>query len=560
MTHSLRETPPDHAKILAEWALTAGRSLQSKQTGYVHLYEGETDEEARTIPVLENTLFALALLRSRSVEAVQEAKGILKGLLPFQHEQQERDRGNFPVYLHEYPVCKDAYVGLRLLAPFYWMLKLFGHVLGGELKEGLQRAVRLALENSLLGYQEHPFPYPMAVRLAAARFAYAILWNEESGEHEENLRQLATLQLEGWYTTAQLGDLLVGLQMAYPSLREGAWQPLWECMETSWHHPTASYMGPCFREWHRGPEPQPNLYDLYGGYFAGMFSKRASLSHFIHLHGVLIQASSDRFRKGLSGMVAGRMKGRSWQLHHSEEGAYTLIAKEFSPPSTGEHLLTPFRWIWGDENRVHSLVCQGGRIDKVEYMVENSLLRLFLDLGETPVDEGSEPQREVEFFVDCCSDMAFYVNGLRTTTFKMDEEVMLSFGSRRCRMTFSMLEGEGTFVGHLMWGNRPSQTLRKGEQRFQSYDWTLFLRTVRRSGPCRLEVKIGIDACQNDEDRFSSCQEFSVVSSSQQGLSTDTPMACKPLSTYKIVPVIAEASSEERKAETFPTSEASRGL
>ena len=38
------------------------------------------------------------------------------------------------------------------------------------------------------------------------------------------------------------------------------------------------------------------------------------------------------------------------------------------------------------------------------------------------------------------------------------------------------------------------------------------------------------------------------------GLSTATPIACRPLSTYKVTPVMAEARGEARKAAVVPTS------
>lgn len=43
-------------------------------------------------------------------------------------------------------------------------------------------------------------------------------------------------------------------------------------------------------------------------------------------------------------------------------------------------------------------------------------------------------------------------------------------------------------------------------------------------------------------------------------LSGARPMACSPLSTYKMVPVIAEARGEERKAAVLPISSAVMGL
>lgn len=45
-----------------------------------------------------------------------------------------------------------------------------------------------------------------------------------------------------------------------------------------------------------------------------------------------------------------------------------------------------------------------------------------------------------------------------------------------------------------------------------------------------------------------------MLRSLNKGLSTPTPIAFRPLSTYMTAPVIAEASGDARKAAVFPTS------
>lgn len=45
-----------------------------------------------------------------------------------------------------------------------------------------------------------------------------------------------------------------------------------------------------------------------------------------------------------------------------------------------------------------------------------------------------------------------------------------------------------------------------------------------------------------------------MLRSLNMGLSTPTPIAFRPLSTYITAPVIAEASGDARKAAAFPTS------
>ncbi len=502
MTLVSKELPSDLSKVLGEWALAAGRLLQSKQTGYVHAYYEDSQQEIHTIPLVENVLFALALLRSRLVEQVQEAKLILKGLLAFQNLYQNDSYGNFPVYLHEYPVCKDPATGLHLLAPFYWILKQFGHVLGADLKIQLEQAVRLILNQSLLIHQIKPFPYSLAVRLAAAQFAFGSLWENLEWQQQGKKQlegELASRQLEGWYTTAHLGDLLVGLQMVYPSLKNSPWQDLWHRMEQTWHVQTGCYIGPCVREWQGREEPRPNLYDLYGGYFAGQFARRTTLLHPYHLHGALIQSSSDKFDIHLTNSsIEGQLKQQQWKTVRSSDWAYTVLEKKEPYHPSMDKTFTPFRLIWGNIHQVHSLVCQGGIFERVNYKMQDHSIELIYDLIDHQATE-DRPQREIEFFVDFHPDFLFKLNQHSANTFELGQCLKFAFGNYQLSFVFELIEGEGHFLGHIMRGNRPSQTAHRGEKSFHAYDWTFFLRTIRRQGHCRLKANLSFQTLKDSQ-------------------------------------------------------------
>ena len=101
----------DLVRQLVELAVTSGRSHQSPQTSFVHWCHTRGDETVNhTIPLYENFLFCLALMRMRTQQNITEAKEILARLLAFQAED-----GNYPVYLHEYPLCRDRYNGAQIL-------------------------------------------------------------------------------------------------------------------------------------------------------------------------------------------------------------------------------------------------------------------------------------------------------------------------------------------------------------------------------------------------------------------------------------------------------------
>lgn len=496
-------TPSELLKELSEWALAAGRFFQSSQTGFVHLYYSELEPRAQTIPLVENVLFVLALFRSRLVEQIQEGKGLLKKLILFQSQQLNHDYGNFPVYLHEYPVCQNPALGLQLLAPFYWILTQFGHILGTELKSQLEQTVVLIVEHSIRAHQAKAFPYSLAIRLGASQLAYGLLWNKSEWQQagNEQLETLAHFQLEGWHTTKHLADILVGLQMVYPSLANSPWSSLWLLIEKTWHTQLACYIGPCIREWQDREQPQVNLHDLFAGYFSGQFSHRASVLSYYHLHGILIQPSPDSFNsKSSSYVVEGKLKQQAWTTVYHQNCSYSLLEKKEESQPALDKMHTPYRFVWGNLHFLHSLVCQGGHIEKVEYQQENHSVILLFDLKDQTVGEENIPKKEIEFFVDFHPDLYLRLNNHAATTFELGQTLQLLFNQYQLSIAFELIQGEGNFLGHIMRGNRPSQTDAKGEKRFQAYDWTFFLRTIRRKSHCKLQVQIKFEEIKDFDE------------------------------------------------------------
>lgn len=469
-------------KSIAEKSLTACRHFQSKQTGYIHLNYSDSDAIPQTIPIVENVLFCYALFRSRSVEQITEAKNKLKNLLSFQLVNGNEE-GNFPQYLHDFPNSSDPSIGIQLLAPLYWMIKQFDTVLGGELRDQIHLCVLKIFSYSLKKDTTKPFPYFLKIRLYAALWAFGELFKNEEWEKngKEILEKLSIDQLADWSTTKQLGDILVGLQMRYPHLSQSPWVNFWKRMEETWHAPLCAYMGPCFREWEEGEEPKATLYDLYCGYFAGSFSER-SLALKEHLiHSILIQPS-DHFKPFCPGLI----QEKHWQTVAESHYAITLLEKVSEINPAIENTYTPFRFIWGDLVQFHSIVFQGSHYQKVTFSTEEKKIILTCELKETHQDQ----KREIEFFINGSASPKWRVENSPMTLFQLGQRLEINCQLFDFFFTFELLEGEGRFVGHVMRGNRPSQIDLRGDKRYQAYDWTFFIRSIRRQPRCILKVII----------------------------------------------------------------------
>lgn len=483
----------ERIKGLNERALSVGRAFQSHQTGFIHYFHSmQVPVVHQAIPLYENYLFALALLRSRLVENVTEAKELLARLISFQCPETGAEVGNYPFYLHEYPVGQEAESSVRLLAPLYWIIKQFGHILGQELKKKAEKSLQCLMEYVSKAHSSKPFPYSCAVRLAAAKQACGELlgqaeWEEKGEEEWKNLAQ----PCDSWYSTVYLADIFIAFQMV--EKQDPAWKDFWEFINCTWHRQVNCYIGPCIREWQSKEEPQPNLYDLFLGFFFGYFPPRLEAKGIYQLQAALIQPILPIFTSSPflhSYEYSGLYKGQKWLLQASEENAYTILEKERVVSPLGEKTYTPFRFVIGERVHPHTLVCQGGKYSQASFKRNESdqSIELYFDL-EAPFEA---EERNICFFWDDHPDWKVLVDGEKAITFKLGQMISLQIKNKQqVRFLFELIEGEGQFLGHLTKGNRPGQIkLLEEEKHFQAYDRLLFIRSIRRKTPCRLKATV----------------------------------------------------------------------
>lgn len=474
---------------LIDMAIAAGRKMQSPQTGFIHRYYNSQDDEPQlTIPLLENFLFALALFRSRTSENVTEAKSLIERLLPFQNIKNDRSHGNFPVYIHDYPKCQDWCLGLSLLAPMYWILQQFHHILGKELKEWLEAAAHHLLNYGDKLYHERTLPVPVALKFAAAAKAFGIFWRDQTLEAkgEELLRALASApDRTYWGCPAALGSVLSSLQMAYPDISTSPWAEFLHYIEASWHPQTCSFIGPVLREFQQEFEPHPTLYDLYLGMIKGTFSSRALQSHQHLLEAALVHPFEASLGKAQSPMPFG-------SVVHRDLYAFSMIERQEGWDPAGNGAFQPFRLLWGTPQRVHTFTCQGGNVKSSTYKWDDSKIDLIFDLDEQIPEEDKEKSREIAFYLDSAEQHKILVDGIPATTFKLGDVVHINSPPIQVSVKFTLEEGKGQFMGHIMKGNRPAQVANKGKNRYNAFDWQILLRTIQRTGKCRLRAELTI--------------------------------------------------------------------
>jgi hypothetical protein len=489
-------TRDENVRQIIEWAINSGRKRLSSQTGFVHhFYHSESEEVQHTIPLVENALFVLALFRSRLSDNILEAKNLLDRLLSFQCLEGE-SKGNFPIYLHEYPHCKDRFLGAHLLPTFYWIFKQYQSVLGAQLTAKLEKAMEGLLKHCLTNVQEKPPSTHILIKIAASSQAIgSLIKNKEFEEEGGRLLSLLREQINphAWVISAHLGDFCVALQMLYPSLAKSPWNLFWDYLSQTWHRKACCYVGPALKELQNKQEPQTTLYDLFMGYFSKTFSQRVLEDHSLHLQGALLQQSEDTLPPlSYPFVVQGIVENQPWKLVHQENFAFTLIEKSERFNLPDEKGFYPFRLCWGSSKRTHTFGCQGGNTPEMNFKDHLDQVDLIFTLGEIVSVEDREKARELAFYFDVQEDTTIAVNDEMSTTFKLQDSLSIEMEGVLLALQFIVEEGSGHFLGHVMRGNRPAQVALKGKRRFDAYDWQIFLRTLRRTSPCKIKATIRI--------------------------------------------------------------------
>ena len=81
---------------------------------------------------------------------------------------------------------------------------------------------------------------------------------------------------------------------------------------------------------------------------------------------------------------------------------------------------------------------------------------------------------------------------ITATLFNFEDTVVVATDDLSLRLNFELLEGEGSFCGHITKGNRPSELMLRQKELCHPYDRCIFLRTVNRKGSCKIKINIVI--------------------------------------------------------------------
>ncbi len=410
----------DLKRKLIDLNLSAARKAQSPQTGYVHLnYESENLHD--TIPIFENFCFVLSLFRSRIADNIAEGKALLEKLLVFEVE------GNFPLYLHEYPQCKDRDFSLSVLPVFHFLITDFSPALGDALSNRLEMLIGRILSHNYKMHAQRPLSKSSEFRLKSYFEGAAFSWTPTTPEE--------------W------ADALISIQMA-PNVSLGL--SLKSALER-WHPKLSTYMGPQHQD--RGA-PKVTLLDLIMGHYYGVYSERALQERRVHL---------------LAGLV---------QPFDREIVPQSEMESSFVTTSAQQ----PYTLYWGAPDQLNSLFLDTRQL---ECSVKGD--EITITLPSQTLESGQEAI-EMSFFINLPALREILIQGAKATTFQLGDSIDLKSDDLHLRLEVQIEKGEGRFFGHILRANRPTQ---KGKNlKYETYDWQIALRTIRRSQECTLKIKV----------------------------------------------------------------------
>lgn len=130
------------------------------------------------------------------------------------------------------------------------------------------------------------------------------------------------------------------------------------------------------------------------------------------------------------------------------------------------------RLLWKGTHVLHSLVAK----------------TLVFDLPEG-VEMGRSDLFEALLYQNVSSETEIRVNGCKATTFQLGDTVTIITPTKTVHLRFTLTKGSGDFFGHIFRANRPAQVI-KG---YESYDWQIGVRTLRRSPSAQITLHLGGD-------------------------------------------------------------------
>lgn len=438
----------------------------SAETDFLQLNPSQRPyARADTIPLSTNFLYLLLLFRTKDRAYIERAMKALDQLLYFQG-QEGVTKGNFPVFLHQYPFCERYFEVIDSLFPLYWIAKEFSHILNPELREKLHRALELGICCIDSRDQGKNYSYLLSLQRGTLTYAVGTLLNNMDWQQKgaSDLSKLANRgSQECWGSPRALSKMLIALELIMTLPEKQNWNSFWSYLKKTWHGEMSTYVGPALSEHF---EKDHNEGTLYHHYMIRNFGTKSNLnfSPIILLEGELVTSDHDFDLEGVEDCSTA-LENYTWHTSHTPQTAYSFfnLNADYWVKTGGYY---PLKIAFKNEQQVDSFVLQMGTHVSIKAVSLNKLLLTF-----NP-QEGED--LEAYFFWNLSSKMEATIDGQKASSFTLDHPLELHFKSNLIRISFP--DCPKNIWGQLMQRNRRTQLICED---YQTFDGHLYFREIK---------------------------------------------------------------------------------
>jgi hypothetical protein len=479
--------------ILRSWidqGIEIARHLQSQDTNYLHFrpcnHKGW--QASPLCPFLENSLFALLLLRSKVKSNMEEGMTLLDNLLHFQNTLENDDKGNFPLSLSHYPSCQDQIQAFDILRVFYEILSDFHLVLDKKLKEKLINSCKSALfylESWLKKYRESISPFQIFKAYCISEAFYKLL---KHPKFIENIFEEEVINcFKSRKNPSHLAQWFIYLQLIDSDLSSTIASLLLEIALSNYSSEQALYYGPSHYEPYQKNTPRSTLLS----YYASLISQTPLPKKFPHNLEDLLNCSLIHIPKTrpLDNFSYQEQNSISWK---TETCFGSLFQQENLAINNLHKFSHPFRcFIPLKKEEITSLTCQANQATIKSEVVNDNHYKLTFKLPACEEEKDIHKQL-ITFGISKNKETEVLVAKKRCSYFPLDDTVTIQNKESSTKITISHLEGDSKFSGHIHPGNRSSQITQQTSSELDIFDWLICVTPVYKEGIDTIEVNIKI--------------------------------------------------------------------
>ncbi len=410
----------------------------------------------------ENLHFALGLFLSKSSENMKEAKENLFRLLHYQISPL----GHYPLYLTDYPRWQDSLSAPKALHAFIPIYEFFGDVLGVSLKNLLKERMESAYSVSLKSYFSKKLRGRSLILVCYVIYDYERLFQIENGYGKqalENLNLSFDLLPKTRESLAELFGILTKVPKEYlENFREDL-----ESYYAKASHETLGFVGPLLDESFNDSDLQPSQFEA--------LSTSSSAD------------SMEAFLFYPNGWQVPKENKNSFQGVKSTNYAYSFFKQNYSLDGVPKSRACPFFLTWIDKHEKGSLILKAPRADVLPLHKGEGSLYYEFSFNESFESGKRNKGEEISLYLNRLEGLNLHFENKKATCFHLGDTLFIESEKLKLSLKWTLLSGEGTWMGHIALGNRSKPD---GSANVQiPPDWKVFLRTIRRS----LNVKLALD-------------------------------------------------------------------